>query len=140
MEAHIILFGANIGSHSSPLRINEISAAFEGKYYPSNESGFELGLGNSLYKDHEIDYWKFESENLRRQFKEKITPLIEKSATANYCVFGLAPQPLLIEFGTLLHDLKNVEVYNLQKESKTWRLDIFVFGVSIFLKYVFQFR
>jgi len=120
-EAHIILYGANIGSHSSPLRIEEISPSFIDEYYPSNANGYELGLENSLFYDNENDYWILESVNLEKQFESKIRPLIIKSNTSNYCVYGIAPQPLLIKLGTLLKDLKNVNIYNLQKEPKTWR-------------------
>ena len=120
-EAHVILYGANIGAHNSPVIYQDICTALAPDYYPSNVGGIELGLKNSSFTDDNQTYWRVEEENLKSKFNQKVIPLKESSNIQNYCVFGVAPQPLLIKLGTLLYDLNNVEVYNNQKEPKTWK-------------------
>ncbi|KAA3624126.1 MAG: HNH endonuclease [Flavobacterium sp.] len=120
-EAHVILYGANIGNHDSPLRPKIAQEAMLPEFYPSTVGPLELGLGNSSFHDHQDEYWAFEDRQLIEKFHQKITPLKESHPLQNFCVFGLAPQPLLIRFGTLLYDLAKVEVFNNQKEPKTWK-------------------
>lgn len=119
-EAHVILYGANIGTHTAPVVYRDASLALAPDYFPAESKPYELSLINSSYQDKEDDFWSIEERNLEQKFNQKITPLKESSDVQNYCVFGIAPQPLLIKFGTLLYDLANVEVYSNQKEPKTW--------------------
>ncbi|MGJ8665163.1 MAG: HNH endonuclease [Patiriisocius sp.] len=120
-ESHVILYGANIGSHSSPVIYKDTLVALSPDLYPSNKGVLELSLSNSSFEDDDPEYWKFEEANLVRKFQQKITPLLESSEIQTYSVFGIAPQPLLIKLGTLLYDLANVHVFNNQKEPKTWK-------------------
>jgi hypothetical protein len=62
------------------------------------------------HRDHEPEYWRFQQENLARQFREKISGRIESGEIRHLSVFGLAPQPLLIEFGRLLCDIAAAQV------------------------------
>ena len=119
-EAHIILYGANIGSHTSSVTYKNSITALAPDFYPSDIGGIELGLKNSSFEDKDSIYWQSECLNLENKFNQKVTPLKESNNIQNYCVFGVAPQPLLIKFGTLLYDLVNVSVYSNQKEPKTW--------------------
>lgn len=119
-EAHVILYGANIGSHSSPLTYSQAYQAITPTYYPTDQI-IELGLNNSSFQDSEELYWDIEVKNLVSKYNQKVIPHKESSGIQNYCVFGIAPQPLLIMLGTLLFDLANVEVFSPQKEPKTWK-------------------
>lgn len=119
-EAHIVLYGANVGSHSSNVKYKECITALSPDFYPSNMGAIELGMQNSSFEDDEVLYWQMESKNLVNKFNQKITPLKETNPIQNYCVFGIAPQPLLIKLGTLLYDLANVNIYSNKKEPKTW--------------------
>lgn len=120
-ETHVILYGANIGDHSSLLNIKDVFDALEPDYYPSNHVGYQLGLGNSGLRDEDTDYWDFESKNLNLKFQQNVLALKESNPIQRYSVFAIAPQPLLIKLGTLFHDIANVEVYNPQKEPRTWK-------------------
>lgn len=119
-EAHVILYGANIGSHTAPVVYKDANLALAPDYFPAESKPIELSLVNSSYQDKEVDFWNIEARNLEKKFHQKVTPLKESNSIQNYCVFGIAPQPLLIKLGTLLYDLANVEVYSNQKEPKTW--------------------
>lgn len=120
-EAHVLLYGANIGSHNSSLIYEDTLNALSPHFYPSDTGSIELGLKNSSFVDRDNRFWEIEEENLKNKFNQKVIPLKESSKIQNYCVFALAPQPLLVKLGTLLYDLANVEVFNNQKEPKTWK-------------------
>lgn len=51
-------------------------------------------------------YWNAEETNLCEQVKEQILPRMRRGEAKHYSVFALAPQPLLIKFGTMINDLQ----------------------------------
>lgn len=120
-ESHIILFGTNIGDHSSPLNLNEVYPALKAEQrYPAHVDPVALNLDNSLFKDDDEFFWKVEAANLQKQFKEKIEPLLSKNAK-HFSLFGMAPQPLLMELGRLFSDIPMVDVFQRQREPEpTW--------------------
>lgn len=120
-KTNIVLYGANIGHHSSPLSYESACEAIIPDKYPKNSSGIEIGLINSQIKDDEDLFWNLEVENLERQIKEKVETLKMRDHELSLSVFALAPQPLLIKLGTLLSDLKNVDVYQRHREPATWK-------------------
>lgn len=120
-KSHIVLFGAKIGEHNSPLQFNKSIQAILPDYYPANHNPIELGLKNSSFNDSDDMYWQFESENLKNIFNEKLGSIKANHKVQHYSVFGLAPQPLLIKFGTLLNDLYPADIYQLHREPSTWK-------------------
>jgi len=121
MSSEIILYGANIGSHNSPLSYHLASETIFPDFYPASNEAIELGLKNSLFSDDTETYWDVEETNLCEQFKLKIKPRLMYGNTDHYSVFALAPQPLLIKFGVLLNDLNNLRVYQKHREPSTWK-------------------
>lgn len=120
-KSHIVLFGAKIGEHNSPLQFNKSVQAILPDYYPANHNPIELGLKNSSFNDSDDMYWQFEAENLKNIFIEKLGSIKANHKVQHYSVFGLAPQPLLIKFGTLLNDLYPADIYQLHREPSTWK-------------------
>lgn len=120
-ETHVVLFGTNIGDHSSPLNKNSVYPALKiEKRYPAKADPIALNLDNSLFKDNDEFFWQVETKNLQSQFKEKIEPLLSKN-TKHFSLFGIAPQPLLIELGKLFSDIPVVETFQRQREPEpTW--------------------
>ncbi|MGG0515262.1 SAVED domain-containing protein [Bacillus pseudomycoides] len=120
-KTHVVLFGTNIGDHGSPLNKNSVYAALKiEKRYPAHAEPIALNLNNSLFKDDDEFFWEVETRNLRQQFKEKIESLLSKD-TKHFSLFGIAPQPLLIELGKLFSDIPVVETFQRQREPKpTW--------------------
>jgi hypothetical protein len=120
-ESHVVLFGTNIGDHSSPLNKNSVYPALKiEKRYPAQADPVSLNLDNSLFKDNDEFFWTVETKNLQQQFKEKIEPLLSKNAK-HFSLFGIAPQPLLIELGKLFSDIPVVETFQRQREPEpTW--------------------
>lgn len=120
MRSHVLLYGARIGQHASPLQFYNATQAILPKYYPSMPRPLEIGLQAAL-EDHNESYWRMEEENLITRFKEEVQFLKGRHETQHFSIFGLAPQPLLIKLGTLLSDLYSAEVYQLHREPSTWK-------------------
>lgn len=120
-KSHILLYGANIGEHSVPLSWKKVSVAMVPKRYPAEKYALELSLKNSLFVDADEFYWTMEQEHLKKQFSNKVKPRLASGEIQHLSIFGLAPQPLLIELGTLISDIPSVEVYQLLREPSGWK-------------------
>ena len=119
--SHALRYAANIGAHESPVAYEHISAAMLPDRYPADGRPIDIEIRGTAYQDHEPEYWRLQSENLRRQFARKIRERIETREIHHISVFALAPQPLLIELGRLLCDILPADVYQLHREPKGWR-------------------
>lgn len=120
-KSFVLLYGANIGEHASPLTWKSTTTAMLPYKYPSESPAIELSLGNSSFQDDQRVYWKIESEHLKNQFKDKVKRKLELSDGKHLSVFALAPQPLLILLGKLISDIYPTDVYQLHREPKTWK-------------------
>ncbi|MEZ4721948.1 MAG: SAVED domain-containing protein [Flavobacteriales bacterium] len=118
-RSHVILFGAKIGQHGSPLNFSHATSALLPDFYPSMPRALELGMKAS-FEDHSESYWNSENQNLTDQFKKEVAFIKGSHEVQHFSVFGLAPQPLLIKLGTLLSDIYQADVYQLHREPSTW--------------------
>jgi SMODS-associated and fused to various effectors sensor domain len=120
-RSNVVLFGANVGNHNSPITLNSSQQAMILDRFPAETNYIELSLKNSSRKDDDLNYWEIEVSNLERLFERKIAILRDERAIKHYSIFGFAPQALLIKFGTLLGDIYPADVYQLKKEPiETW--------------------
>jgi len=119
-SSHILLYGANIGNHRSPLSYLEAAATIIGSNLPANNRAIELGMKNSSQTDNTEEFWQQEALHLRRMFNQKVEALKGNHDVQHFSVFALAPQPLLILLGTLLSDIYTAEVYQRHREPSTW--------------------
>lgn len=120
-ESHLLLYGANVGEHHTPLNWKKAAQAMLPNRYPADSFAIELSIKNSSFQDHEERFWEMEKENLKRQFVEKLKPKFASDEIKHLSVFALAPQPLLIEMGRLLSDIPDAEVYQLHREPPDWK-------------------
>lgn len=119
-KSHVLLYGANIGDHSSPLNFVEAAEALFPGHYPAEASPIALGTVNSSFGDRDATFWEVESENLRRLFARRVRERLAVGEIDHLSVFALAPQPLLVLLGTLLGDILKVEVYQRHREPQGW--------------------
>lgn len=119
-STEVVLFGANIGGVSSPISFQSAKDAVLPARFPRNLTGTSIGLGNSSFQDHQAQYWDFEVQNLETNFERFVRPLIADDSIPHLSIFGLAPQPLLIKFGSLLTDIQKADVFQLHREPPTW--------------------
>lgn len=119
----VVLYGANIGKEKSLLQPLAANEALFSDWYPAQEYPIELSMKWET-GDRDAKFWDIESANLEDCFNAQIRPLIKDQNCQHFSLFGLAPMPLLIKFGSLFTDKIPAQVYNLHKEpesSWTWR-------------------
>jgi hypothetical protein len=119
-QTHLLTYGAPIGSLEAPLSYQSVRMTVLPDRYPAGGRAIHLEMKGCRYVDHEPEYWTFQQENLVRQFRDKISGRIETGEIRHLSVFGLAPQPLLIELGRLLCDICPIDVHQLKREPKGW--------------------
>jgi hypothetical protein len=119
-SSHVLLFGANIGEHRSPLNTREAAAALFPLRYPASSQPIELSTLNSSFSERDADFWVMEAENLCRKFDRQVRERLAIGDVKHLSVFSLAPQPLLILLGTLLGDIVPTDVYQRHREPQTW--------------------
>ncbi|HEV8066617.1 MAG TPA: SAVED domain-containing protein [Planctomycetaceae bacterium] len=116
----VLLYGANIGQHSSPLNFEEAASAMFPAAFPDADQAIELGAANSGTTDRDETYWEMESRQLRTLFERRVRERVSDGEITHLSVFGIAPQPLLILLGTLLGDIVPASVYQRHREPPTW--------------------
>ncbi|MFA5272999.1 MAG: SAVED domain-containing protein [Candidatus Peribacter sp.] len=119
-RSSVLLYGVNIGAHSSPLNFVDAASALFPRRYPDDNKGIELGLINSSQSERDASFWKTERENLEGKFDRRVKERIAKGEVDHLSVFGLAPQPLLILLGSLMIDITRAEVFQLHREPGGW--------------------
>lgn len=119
-RSHVLLYGANIGDYSSPLRFDSTAPVLFPERYPAAANAIELGMVNSAWTDKNADFWNVEAGNLVRQFQEKVADRLADGTIGHLSIFGLAPQPLLMLLGSLLTDIPPANVYQLRREPQGW--------------------
>jgi hypothetical protein len=120
-QSHVLLYGANIGSQSTPVSMVKAVPAMLPDWYPAESRPVEIGLHNSMLTDRDEEYWYVEQANLRAQFSQHVRPLLVNGAIKHLSIFAMAPQPLLIALGALISDIQAAEVYQLHREPPDWK-------------------
>jgi hypothetical protein len=120
MQSLILLYGANVGKHDSPVSFQNCVPALY-PWYPASSHAIELGMKNSSFNDAEPHFWSMEREHLQRQFQSLVKSRLAQAQIPHLSVFGMAPIPLLIELGRLLSDIPAAEVYQLHREPPVWK-------------------
>jgi len=119
-RSHVVLYGANVGDHSSPLSLNATAACLFPERYPADDKPIELGMINSMLVDRDQDYWRAERRQLARTFASRVKDRLATGEIEHLSVFALAPQPLLVLLGSLLTDIPQVDVFQLRREPQGW--------------------
>lgn len=120
-RSQVLLYGANIGGHSSPLNYSESAVALFPDRYPFSDVPIELSTVNNALVDRDEQYWRVEADNLIRKFNQRVRERVAVGEIKHLSVFSLAPQPLLILLGTLLGDIVPADVYQRHREPPTWQ-------------------
>jgi hypothetical protein len=119
-RSHILLYGENVGEHSSPLNFSEAAQALFPCFYPADDRGILLSAVDGSTKDSDPRFWQRQAEHLVTRFKQRISERVSGGEIGHLSVFGIAPQPLLILLGSLMIDFTKAEVYQRHREPQTW--------------------
>jgi hypothetical protein len=88
--------------------------------YPAEGKTIGIEIMGNIQADGDDRYWDTEVENLRQQFDRRVRSQVEERKIEHLSVFGLAPIPLLVEFGRLLGDITPADIYQLHREPPGW--------------------
>lgn len=119
-QSHVLLYGANVGKHNSPLSYDNAARAMLPDRYPAESMPITLGLGNSSFKDNADEFWTIESAQIRNMVEQRIRPRLATGDIKHLSVFGFAPQPLLILLGFYISDIPAAEIFQLHREPQGW--------------------
>ena len=64
--SHVLLYGANIGEHSSPLSYSEAAYALFPIRYPASDRALELSVHNSSLAERDLGFWESESRKVKK--------------------------------------------------------------------------
>ena len=120
LRSDVVLYGANIGDHNSPRLMTDAATAMFPSRYPASATPISLGTLDSPTKDRSDEFWRTEAAHLRSRFERLVRDRLAVREIEHLSVFALAPQPLLVLFGTLLGDITPADVYQRQREPQTW--------------------
>jgi len=120
-ESHILLYGANVGDHSSQVSYRTAAPALVAdERYPARDV-LELGMVNSSFRDRTNQFWQVEAEHLHTMIQQQVRPRLSTGHIHHLSIFALAPQPLLTLLGYLLCDINyEAQVYQLHREPPGW--------------------
>lgn len=123
-KSHVLLYGANVGDQSTPLNYAEAAHALFPNRYPADDRPIVLATINSSFRDRDARFWEIESANLENQFNRQVKNRLsvgpDLGGIEHLSVFGIAPQPLLIQLGMHLCDITGAEVFQRHREPQTW--------------------
>jgi hypothetical protein len=119
-RSHILMYGAGIGDHSSPLSFKTAASAMFPDRYPADDKPIEIPNLNSWHRDRNEEFWRLEYDHLVKMFERRVRERLNDGEIAHISVFALAPQPLLISLGSLLTDIPEVDVFQRHREPQTW--------------------
>ena len=120
-RSHILLYGANVGNHASPLSYQKAANAMLPDWYPAETTPIAIGMVNSSFRDHTREFWRIESMQLRNMVSQHVRPRLASGNIEHLSVFAFAPQPLATLLGFLLSDIPVAEVYQLHREPADWK-------------------
>lgn len=120
-KSTIVLYGANVGEHSSPLTFEKAKQAMFPEWYPAERAPIQLGMVNSSFRDHSPDFWRTEMHQLRSMIDQRVRQRLATGDITHLSIFGFAPQPLLMLLGFLLSDIPSAETYQLHREPPDWK-------------------
>lgn len=98
-------------------------AMFDSGLFPGDIPTTDISIG--VFRDERDDlYWTVAQEKLNDNFNQNGYPLMKKGEPI--ALFAIGPMPLLVQLGTLLSDLADVDVFNLYRDPQrkwSWGLN-----------------
>jgi len=116
---HLLHYAARIGEHDCLVSTTHSRAAVLPARYPLGHP-LALELKDSSFSENDTAYWQFQRDHLAKQFELRVGERLRQGEIRHLSVFAIAPQPLLIQLGSLLSDIADVDVRQISREPKGW--------------------
>jgi hypothetical protein len=120
-RSHVVRFAASIGNLNALVSQRAVFNAMPPDRHPADFHTIDIEVSGLNLKDNDPAFWSIQSDNLQKEFDRKIKQRVEQKEIQQLSVFALAPQPLLIQFGTLLGDIMPAVVHQKHREPDTWK-------------------
>lgn len=105
-----IVFTAPIAGKGIPVSEHDIrKALFDSNLFPGPSPSVNIELMD-IYKENDSHFWSSAEKELSVRFARNMQGVSSKEG---YAIFGIAPMPLLVKFGSLLTELPNTTIFNL---------------------------
>ncbi len=120
-QSTCLVYISPVGETRPSISDMEIRDALSGqKKYPREKTiRIESNAGVPDWSD---EYWKSEKYRLTNMFHRYVNA--GNINEGHYSVFALAPQPLLVKLGFLLHSMSNCDIYQRHRNAETWKWPI----------------
>lgn len=119
-QSNVVLYGKGIGEVDSPLRFDRAAKAMFPERYPAEDRAIELAIGTTDWTERDSEFWRIEDEDLQRKYGRLLRERLASGEVSLLSVFAQAPMPLLVRLGSLLTDIRDVEVFQLHRNPKGW--------------------
>lgn len=119
-HSHVVLYDRAIGGIHSPVRYDRATVAMFPDRFPAEDQPLQLAASASDSTERDEEFWAVETRDLERKFERKIQDRQANGEIDHLSVSALAPMPLLIRLGTLLTEIRDVDVYQFHREPKGW--------------------
>ncbi len=120
MASHVVTYGTFVGHHQALPTFADAAEALFPVRYPASQEVIALGTETGAERDDMPHFYRHERQQLAFQFDRQVRVPLERRLIEHVSIFALAPQPLLIELGTLLGDVAPADVYQRHREPATW--------------------
>lgn len=118
--SQVLLYTTHVGTrHPMPTESDAGAALVGQRRYPTR-APINLGTRDGAYACIDSEFWSKEAHRLATQFDRQVGQRIEAGEIQHLSVFALAPQPLLIQLGTLVGDITPADTYQRHREPSTW--------------------
>lgn len=115
-----VVYTAKIDIRKISIDQDLIHSAMFPQWYPSNEHPIRLCCSAQM-GDRNAAFWDFASQDLKAVFRQRVQPLLDDGhQPLHYSLFGFAPIPLLILFGSLFSDKVRSEIYQWHRDIENW--------------------
>ena len=119
-QSHVVLYDRAIGGIHNPVCFDQAAKAMFPRRYPAAGMPIVLANSGSDSTERDAEFWQTELKDLDRKFRHKVADRLEAGEIKHLSVFAIAPMALLIRLGTLLTEIRDVDVYQLHRDPKGW--------------------
>jgi hypothetical protein len=118
VATHLLQVSAPIGPNETAVPFEDCMGAAVEMHALADIKPIEVKIRGMCHRETDPGYYETELRRLRDAYDREIRWGFEEGRIRHLSVFGLAPQPLLIELGRLISDISPARVFQRHREPK----------------------
>jgi hypothetical protein len=129
-KSYIVTYAVNIGTRKGEISPRQTRLALVSEQmYPATEATIDLDMTQNAATDNTPQFWVTECQNIDEFIRSRLSGLgPDGKKMEHLSVFAIAPIPLLVYFGKMLGDIRNVEVFQRHRDTKGWEWQPYAAG------------